>query len=71
MLTSVEAVIDALGGTAAAADLLGLGRPAISNWKFRGAIPPENFMMISEALTVRGLHANPAIFGFKSREAAE
>jgi DNA-binding transcriptional regulator YdaS (Cro superfamily) len=65
MLISVEEVIDALGGTAAAADLLGMSRPAISTWKARGRIPSDNFMLISDELSKRSLQASPTVFGFR------
>lgn len=69
MLKSVEAVIDALGGTAAAADLLGMSRNAISTWKARGKIPSDNFMLVVDELDKRRARVSPTVFGF--REAAE
>jgi DNA-binding transcriptional regulator YdaS (Cro superfamily) len=69
MLKSVEDIIDALGGTAAAANLLGLSRPAISNWKHRRSIPPENFFAISGALAKKRLRADSAVFGFRESAA--
>lgn len=65
MLRSVDDIVDALGGTTAVAELVGAGLSAISNWKFRGSIPPEHFLTITEALDERNLSAAPAIFGFK------
>ena len=69
MLSSAEAVIDAIGGTAAAASLAGVGRSAVSNWKARGTIPAEQFLVFREALAERDLEASPTVFGFKPTEA--
>lgn len=63
MLTSVDAVIEAVGGTSAAAALAGVGPPAVSNWKARGAIPSEYFLSFSEAAG----KIDPRVFGFKDR----
>ena len=66
MLDSVEDVIEALGGTAAAAKLAGVGPSAVSNWKTRGIIPAANFMAFSRALArSRKPEPVPAVFGFK------
>lgn len=65
MLNSVEAIIDALGGTAAAAALAGVGMSAVSNWKDRGRIPAENFLTFSAALAKESKQADPVVFGFK------
>lgn len=68
-LNTVDSVIEALGGNAGVSELTGLSMQAVSNWKFRGSIPPEHFMVISTALGDD--KADPAVFGFKSREVAE
>lgn len=67
---SVDDVVEALGGTTAVAALAGVGISAVSNWKFRGAIPSENFMMVSQELRKRRMSASPAVFGFKFKEGA-
>jgi hypothetical protein len=78
MLTTVDAIIDALGGSAATAAIVGVGPSAISNWKARGGIPPDKFMILERALTDRGKgKPSPDLFGFEmpseraGREAAE
>ena len=43
MLSTVDDVIEALGGTAAAADLAGVKPPAVSNWRERGRIAQDKF----------------------------
>jgi hypothetical protein len=70
MLTTVEAVIERLGGPAHAAELAGVTPAAVSNWKARGRIPTEHYMRFSRALAEAGADADPAIFGFTA-EAAE
>ena len=66
MLRSVEDVISAVGGPAAAASLVAVGKSAVSNWKSRGAIPPEYFLTFSDALAKLEKEADPAVFGFKA-----
>jgi hypothetical protein len=66
MLKTVDEVVKALGGTNAAAALAGVGAPAVSNWKARGVITPEHFMIFSMALAKIGKIADPTVFGFKS-----
>ena len=68
MLTSVEQVIDAIGGNAAAADLAGVGETAVSNWKERKRIPPRLFPAFSKVLARRCLHVSPSIFGVRVTE---
>lgn len=66
MLRSVDEVVDALGGTAAVADLLGVGSSAVSNWRSRRKIPEENFLLVRDALLAAGKEAaEPSVFGFK------
>jgi hypothetical protein len=65
MLTSVEQVIDALGGTTAAANLLDLDVSTVSTWKSRGAIPSHQFLRVSEELERRGLEFDRHAFSFR------
>jgi hypothetical protein len=53
MLTSVDAIVEALGGPAATAAILDVVPSAISNWKRRG-IPPGSFLLLEKALVARG-----------------
>lgn len=64
MLETVDDVIEALGGSAAVASLLGFRTSAVSNWKERGRIPAGKFQLISEALEPRGLRVALSVFGF-------
>lgn len=63
MLTTVEAVIEAVGGEAEAAKLAGVGTSAVSNWKARGRIAAGKAMIFSDALAKVGKAADPAVFG--------
>lgn len=66
MLTTVDAVIETLGGTSAVADLAGVRLSAVSNWKARGRIPSEKFLKLSTALLAKGVQAAPELFGFEA-----
>lgn len=70
MLNSVDAVIEALGGNTSAASLASVGGSAVSNWRARGEIPPENFLLFRDALTALGKEVDPAVFGFKVSDEA-
>lgn len=71
MIESVDAVIDAVGGTSAASRLAGVGLSAVSNWKSRGRIPAEKFKIFERALARLGTHADPKLFGFDVETPAE
>ena len=64
MLKSVDDVIEALGGPTKAAGMIGVGASAVSNWRTRGEIPPEHFLVIGEALNAIGVCVDSAVFGF-------
>lgn len=66
MITSVEQMIDALGGTSAAADLVGIDKRVVSNWKARGRVPAGYFFALTDALGAEGKEVDPAIFGMKA-----
>jgi hypothetical protein len=73
MLTTVDSVIEALGGPTATATVVGVRPSAISNWKTRGSIPSDKFMLLERALADRGKgKPSPDLFGFEtpSEEAA-
>jgi hypothetical protein len=69
MLSTVDEIIDAVGGTAAAAGICGVGLSAVSNWRSRGRIPSEKFMIFADALKRLGKKASPSLFGFETAEA--
>jgi predicted transcriptional regulator len=61
MLTSAKEIIDALGGSRSAADLLGVSPSAPSNWIKRGGIPSRYFVDLRKKL---GEAVDPAAFTF-------
>jgi hypothetical protein len=64
--TGVDSVIEALGGPTATAVIVGVRPSAICNWKTRGSIPPDKFMLLERALADRG-KGKPSthLFGFE------
>lgn len=68
MLDSVDDVIEALGGPAAAAALTHVGAPAVSNWRARGRISRSKVFLIRDALAAKNLEASPSVFGFDVSE---
>jgi hypothetical protein len=69
MLKSVDDVIDALGGPTKTAGVTGVGASAVVNWRTRKEIPPEHFMLITEALKALGKCADRTVFGFNEARA--
>jgi hypothetical protein len=64
MLSSVADVIDAVGGASAACELTGIkSGNAPYNWKARGRIPSEHFLVFVNALRLLGKKPDPAVFG--------
>lgn len=63
MLETVEAVIEALGGNAATASLLGVRQSAVSNWKVRGQVPSHRYFAIAAALRSVNKEVSPVVFG--------
>lgn len=68
MLSTIDELIDALGGPSKVALIGGVGLTAVSNWRSRGKIPAEKFMLFSAALSAMGKTAAPALFGFEPAE---
>lgn len=63
-LTTVEQVIEALGGTAATARLLGAKMTAVSNWKHvYKRFPPRTFVLINGELKRLGKRAPASLWG--------
>lgn len=72
MLNSVDQVIDALGGPTKTAAVVGVGASAVINWRTRGEIPPEHFVLICDALASAGKgEVGRAVFGFKEPATTE
>lgn len=62
ILNTPDEVIDALGGTKAAAEKLRQSMQTVSNWR-RGRIPPEHFLSVTTALGQQQI--SPDVFGMK------
>ncbi len=61
-LTTANAVIDALGGTKAVADLLGVGASSVSNYRRLG-FPARAYFSLAKICQMRGLDVADAVFG--------
>lgn len=60
-VSTVDDVIDALGGTHATAQLFGVTEAAVSNWRVRG-LPPRRFLKFTHVLASRGITAPPSLW---------
>ncbi len=70
-LTTTTAVIEALNGTRAVAELTGSTYAAAFNWRSFDTFPSKTFVVMSEALAAKGLSASPSLWGMVSAPAAE
>lgn len=64
-LTTVDEIVDALGGNDAVARLVDVTKQAVCNWRHRKAIPARNFTTIETALAAKRLAADKAVYSFK------
>lgn len=69
-ISQTSSVIDALDGTKAVAQLTGRSPQAVSNWRRRQTFPPETFLVLTGALTLRGKAAPATLWGMDSGRAA-
>lgn len=69
-LSQTGTVIDALGGTASVARITGRKPQAVSNWRKRETFPPDTFLILSGALTLKGKSAPASLWGMSSGRAA-
>ena len=63
-LSTVDSIVEALGGNAAAGGLVGVKSPAVSNWRDRGRIPKGHLFVFSDVLAKAGKRPAPEVFGF-------
>jgi hypothetical protein len=63
LLVTTNAVIDAIGGTAAAAWLTRRGQSAASNWRQASRFPPNTYLAMNSALAAKGLYAPAWLWG--------
>jgi hypothetical protein len=69
-LTTVDDLVEALGGTNVVARLLGVGASAVSNWRSSGEVPKGWHLELSIAAQKIGHTISPIVFGV-SLQAAE
>jgi len=68
-IRNIDELIDLVGGTTAVAAKTGVTPPAVSNWRVRGFIPPEFFVIFSEEARARGRAVDVGLFKFAAAEA--
>lgn len=69
-ITSIDELIEALGGDTAVASELGISQPAVANWKVRGEIPGGWHMRLFARVTARGMTMDTcSVFGLPEAEA--
>jgi hypothetical protein len=62
-LKTVDEVIEALGGsTTRAGRAIGTTAQVVQNWRARGYIPAENYLVVNAALSALDKSATPALF---------
>jgi hypothetical protein len=66
-LNTTDAVVRALGGTAAVARLTGRKLSAASNWRKARAFPANTYVAMGAALHDRGMQAPAWLWGMEAR----
>ena len=61
-LCTTVAVMDALGGTRAVADLTGREYGAAFNWRGFETFPPDTYLVMTQALEAQGKTAPPSLW---------
>jgi hypothetical protein len=67
MIGSVDELVSELGGTTAVAKIASVLPSAVSNWRTRGFIPADKFLLFEVELAKRNKTAERRIFGFEAR----
>lgn len=62
LLETADAVIDAVGGTFAAARISGRPAQQVSNWRRNGTFSPGTYLNFQRALADRQLRAKPSLW---------
>ncbi len=62
ILTSVDEVVETLGGTVKCARLTGSSFSAVSNWRAKGRMPADLYRSMSQALLRRECIAPPGLW---------
>jgi hypothetical protein len=63
------AVIDALGGNAAVAEMLGITVTAVANYRAFGYFPAATYFVLRDALKARGVQADESLWNMKQKVA--
>lgn len=71
VLETTEAVIEAVGGPAKAAEITGRKYSAAWNWKQRDHFPPNTYLSFRAALAERGKSAPARLWRMDEPEAAQ
>jgi hypothetical protein len=62
-LHTANAVVVALGGTRAVAELTGRSDPAVSNWRKADSFPANTYLLLKAALEAKGVTAPDTLWG--------
>ena len=65
-LTTIDELIEALGGTSVVSSWLGVGSSAVSNWRARNELPGGWHLRIYLEAVKRGLSIDPQLFGMSA-----
>jgi len=71
LLLTVDAVLDAIGGFRALAELTGVSTPLVYAWRRAGRFPAWTLDRIERALNPRGITVARAVFDFEPARAAK
>jgi hypothetical protein len=71
IITSIEALVDELGGNTVLGCALGITPEAVANWKARGSIPTGWHWRLLAMARKRGKHVAPSVFGIDDDVAAD
>ncbi|MDM0003912.1 YdaS family helix-turn-helix protein [Variovorax sp. J22G73] len=58
----VNQLLDALGGTAAVAELFGIKQPSVSEWRKSGRIPDDKLIRLAPIAEARGIVSRKELF---------
>ena len=62
---TVDDIVDELGGTLAVAKLARRPAQAVSNWRVKGKIPSNLFLVFQSALALLDINAPPSLWGME------
>lgn len=68
-ITSIEDLINLLGGDTVLGEHLGISQPAVANWKVRGQIGSGWHLRLYAEVRRRGMTIDPNVFGLSEWEA--